>query len=136
MAAINASATISSVADGPNFDYTVQLANSRASTSVIGTFWYAWAPTGGNYLATSPISVTPAAGWNATITHAGPSDGYGIEFVASNPAYDVQPGGSLNFSFVRHRLARIDQWQLRRPPWYARGYDDGLSGSGIQRRRP
>ncbi len=100
MATINASTTISSVADGPNFDYTVKLANSSASNSGIGTFWYSWTAAGGDFLATSPISVTPAAGWIATITHAGPSDGYGIEFVASNPAYDVQPGGSLNFSFV------------------------------------
>src|SRR5262249_34339357 len=100
MATINASATVSSVADGPNFDYTVQLANSSASNSSIGTFWYAWTATGGDFLATSPISVTPATGWSATITHAGPSDGYGIEFVSSNPAYDVQPGGSLKFSFV------------------------------------
>jgi hypothetical protein len=100
MATINASATISSVADGPDFAYTVQLANSSASNSGIGTFWYSWVPAGKDFLATSPLSVTPATGWNATITHLGPSDGYGIEFVASNPAYDVQPGGSLNFSFV------------------------------------
>ncbi len=100
MATINASATISSLADGPNFDYTVQLANSRTSNSGIGTFWYSWVPAGEDFLATSPLSVTAPAGWTDTITHIGPSDGYGIQFVASNSAYDVQPGSSLSFSFV------------------------------------
>jgi hypothetical protein len=100
MATINASATISSVAVGNNFDYTVQLANSRTSNSGIGTFWYSWVPAGEDFLATSPISVTPPAGWTDTITHLGPSDGYAIQFVASTSAFDVQPGSSLNFSFV------------------------------------
>ena len=100
MATINASATISSVADGPNFDYTIQLANSGTSNSGIGTFWYSWVPAGEDFLATSPISVTAPAGWTDTITHLGPSDGYGIQFVASNSAHDVQPGSSLTFSFV------------------------------------
>jgi hypothetical protein len=100
MATINASATISSVADGPNFNDTLTLNNSSTSNSGIGTFWYSWVPAGEDFLATSPISVTAPAGWTDTITHIGPTDGYGIQFVASNSADDVQPGSSLTFSFV------------------------------------
>jgi hypothetical protein len=51
-------------------------------------------------MAASPISVTPPPGWTDTITHAGATDGYAIQFVASSPTDDVQPGSSLTFSFV------------------------------------
>jgi hypothetical protein len=98
MATINASATISSVADGANFDYTVTLNNSSSSSAAVGTFWYAWTP-GHDYLATNPISVSPPAGWTDKITHSGAGDGYAIQFLASNSVYDVQPGGSMNFTF-------------------------------------
>ena len=87
------------MADGPDFNYTLTLNNSSTSNSGIGTFWYSWVP-GKDFMATSPISVSPPAGWTDTITHAGASDGYAIQFVASNSAYDVQPGSSLTFSFV------------------------------------
>ena len=33
-----------SVADGSNFDYTINLTNSNTSTSAIVTSWYAWVP--------------------------------------------------------------------------------------------
>jgi hypothetical protein len=88
-----------SVADGANFDYTVTLTNSASSTSGIGTFWFAWKP-GQDFLASSPISVTPPPGWTDKIMHSGPSDGYSVQFVASNPIDDVQPGGSMNFMFT------------------------------------
>ena len=100
MANITATGVISSVAIGSSFDYTIQLANSSASNSGIGTFWYSWVPAGEDFLATSPISVNAPAGWTETITHGGPSNGYAIQFVASSSADDVQPGSSLNFSFV------------------------------------
>ena len=75
MATINASGVISSTAAGADFNYTINLSNASSSNSGIGTFWYAWVP-GEDFLATSPISVSPPAGWTDTITHAGPSDGY------------------------------------------------------------
>jgi hypothetical protein len=100
MATINASATISSVADGSDFKYTVTLQNSNSSNSGIGTFWYAWVP-GEDFLATSPISVSPPAGWTDNITHSTSSpDGYAIQFLASSSGNDVQPGSSMTFSFV------------------------------------
>ena len=108
MATINASATISSVPDGPDFNYTLTLNNASTSNSGIGTFWYAWVP-GEDFMATSPISVTPPAGWTNNITNAGPTDGYAIQFLASSTASAVQPGSSLTFSFVS-AMRRGDQW--------------------------
>ena len=99
MATITASGALSSVADGANFDYTIKLTNSASSTSGIGTFWYAWVP-GQDFLTSSPISVTPPSGWTDKIMHTAPSDGYSIQFVASIPIDDVEPGGSMNFMFT------------------------------------
>ena len=96
---ITASGVISSTPDGSNYNYTIQLTNSSSSTSGIGTFWYAWVP-GEEFLATSPISVSPPTGWTDQITHAGAGDGYAIRFEASSSSYDVQPGSPLNFGFT------------------------------------
>ncbi len=97
MATINASGVISSTPVGADFNDTITLSNASSSNSGIGTFWYAWVP-GEDFLATSPISVSPPTGWTDTITNEGPSDGFAIQFVASSSVYDVQPGSSLNFS--------------------------------------
>ncbi len=98
MATINASGVISSTAVGSDFKDTITLSNASSSNSGIGTFWYAWVP-GEDFLATSPISVSPPNGWTDTVTNEGPSDGFAIQFVARNSVYDVQPGNSLIFSF-------------------------------------
>jgi len=100
LANITASAVISSAPSGADFNYTITLKNSSTSTAAVGTFWYAWiASPDQNYLATSPVSVTPPAGWTDSITHDNATDGYGIRFIASSPAADVQPGSSLKFQF-------------------------------------
>jgi len=90
----------SSPGAGSSFDYLITLDNSPASTSPIGTFWYAWSTAGYNFLPHSPTMVTAPAGWNESVSQNGANDGYGIQFVASAPSYDIQPGSSLNFSFV------------------------------------
>jgi hypothetical protein len=99
MATINPSAVISSTAVGPDFNYTITLTNASTSDSGIGTFWFAWVP-GEDFLATSPISVSPPAGWTDNITHSGPGDGFAIQFLANSSASDLQPGNSLTFSFT------------------------------------
>jgi outer membrane biosynthesis protein TonB len=98
MATINASGVISSTAAGADFNYTIKLTNASSSNAGIGTFWYAWVP-GEDFLAASPSSVSPPAGWTDAITNEGPSDGFAIQFVADSSVYDVQPGTSMNFSF-------------------------------------
>jgi hypothetical protein len=98
---ITASGVFSATPDGPNFDVSIQVSNSNTSDSAIGTFWYAWIPVPDqNFLASRPISVTPPAGWTDKITNDGPTDGFGIEFIASNSTSFIQPGSSLTFNFT------------------------------------
>ncbi len=98
-AAIVTSGVLSSTPSGGDYTYTIALTNSSQSDTPIGTFWFAWSP-GEDYLATIPLSVLPPAGWTDQIVSGGSGDGYSIEFNASNASNDIQPGGSLNFSFL------------------------------------
>jgi hypothetical protein len=96
---ISASAQFSDQPAGGNlFNYTITLDNSAASSSPIGTFWFAWTPAG-DFLPSSPNLVTPPTGWTDTITHFGAGDGFGIEFVANSAATALTPGHSLDFNF-------------------------------------
>jgi PEP-CTERM motif-containing protein len=96
---ISASGDLTSQPAGGNlFNYTITLNNSAASSSSIGTFWYAWTPSG-DYLPSNPSGVTAPSGWTETITHVGAGDGYGIEFEASTPANALAPGQFLDFNF-------------------------------------
>jgi hypothetical protein len=99
MSTINASGVISSTPVGADTNFTIDLTNASTSNSGIGTFWYAWVP-GKDFLATSPVSVSPPAGWTDNITNTGAGDGFAIQFLANSPANDVQPGSSLDFSFT------------------------------------
>jgi hypothetical protein len=100
LANITASAVITEAPSGADFNYTITLTNSGSSTSPIGTFWYAWNLPNVNYLATSPVSVTPPSGWSDQITNAGPTDGFGIEYFANSSASYLAPGASLTFKFT------------------------------------
>jgi len=100
---INAVATISSQSlGGGMYDYVINLQNSASSTSSIETFWYAWLPSGENFLVSSPSSVTPPnASWSYNISY-GYYDyyyyDYGIEFTSTTDP--INPGSSRNFEFV------------------------------------
>jgi hypothetical protein len=98
---ISASATISSVPDGANFDYTINLTNTStgASADPIATFWFSWVP-GADFMNTAPISVTNPAGWMDVVTHGGATDGFAIQFDSTTAANDLAPGASASFSFV------------------------------------
>jgi len=82
------------------YQYSLTLSDTAASTTPIGTLWYAWIP-GQDYMGVSPTSITSPAGWTlSAITGGGAGDGYAIRWVASAPADAIQPGGSLSgFSF-------------------------------------
>ncbi len=99
LANIIPSGVISSKPDGANFDYTITLSNSSSSNSSIGTFWYSWIP-GQDYLATSPVSVSPPTGWTDSVTNMGAGDGYAILFISNSSAYNVPAGSSLDFAFT------------------------------------
>jgi hypothetical protein len=96
---LNVSATISGVADGADFDYTITLTNSSSSTDSLETFWFAWVP-GQDYLPTKPISETSPSGWSVNlISHnTSPPDGYAIRWVTTTAP--LMPGQSLTFGFT------------------------------------
>jgi hypothetical protein len=77
--ALSATATISSVPDGANFDYTVQLLNTGSTP--IGTFWFGWTPPGDptdyDLLPSLPTPTGAPAGWLDPVVHTAP--GYSIE---------------------------------------------------------
>jgi hypothetical protein len=98
---ISASATISSVPDGANFDYTINLTNTStgASADPIATFWFSWVP-GADFMNTAPVSVTNPTGWTDVVTNGGATDGFAIQFDSTTAANDLAPGASASFSFV------------------------------------
>jgi hypothetical protein len=59
----------------------------------LGTFWFAWTP-GEDFMPASPSSVISPASWTEMVTHAGPSDGFAIQWVAGAGA-QITPGNSL-----------------------------------------
>jgi PEP-CTERM motif len=98
---IQATGTWSAVldADHVNFDYTIKLTNTSASTDVVGTFWFSWVP-GADFMVNNPISETTPAGWVANITHVPniPTNGFAIQWVA-NAGSEIPIGSSLTFGF-------------------------------------
>jgi hypothetical protein len=92
-----ATATISGVAAGSMYDYTITLNDVSASTS-LETFWFAWNEDGYDFLPSSPTSVTSPSAWSGEIDNAGPGDGYSILYTTSTAP--LTPGSSLTFSFV------------------------------------
>lgn len=97
---LDVGATMFGVADGANFDYTIQLTNLSSSTDHIQTFWYAWLPTPADFLPTSPITVTNPTDWTSIITHF-PNinqNGYAIQYKTSTAG--LAPGDSLLFKFT------------------------------------
>jgi MYXO-CTERM domain-containing protein len=96
-----ATATISSVPDGPNFDYTVSLNN--IGTANIGTFWFAWTPPGQpieyDFLPSLPLSAGGPTGWTGYISSGFP--GSSIEYY-NNSGSLISPGGTGTFTFTSH----------------------------------
>jgi hypothetical protein len=86
----SATATISDVAAGGNFDYTITLKNTGASS--LNAFWYGWT-LGGNNLPSVPLSAANSLGWNNDIS------GNSIMWINSSGSA-LTPGQSGTFSFV------------------------------------
>ena len=83
-------ATISGVADGSSFDYTVTLTNT--GTLALNSFWYGWT-TSGNNLPSDPTNAGNSLGWANTL------DGNSIMWVNSSGTA-LAPGASASFTFV------------------------------------
>jgi hypothetical protein len=93
-----ATATISAVANGPNFDYTISLTNTGSTN--IGTFWFAWTPPGMpfeyDFLPSAPFSISQPTGWLGPASPGFP--GYSIEYYNSTGSL-LAPGQTDTFRF-------------------------------------
>ncbi len=97
-AALSATATVSTSQTTAPYTYSIALHNT--GTTNIGSFWFAWNPSGYNFLATQPLSVIAPTNWSYTLSNIYPGyDGYGLEFVDNGSL--LAPGATLSgFSFV------------------------------------
>jgi PEP-CTERM motif len=93
-----ATATISAVANGPIFNYTISLTNTGSTN--IGTFWFAWTPPGMpieyDFLPSLPFAITQPAGWLGPASPGFP--GNSIEFYNSTGSL-LGPGQTDIFRF-------------------------------------
>lgn len=85
-----ATATISDVAAGGNFDYTITLQNT--GTLSLNSFWYGWT-TSGNNLPSFPTTPGNTLGWANNLS------GNSIEWV-NGSGTALAPGQSGTFTFV------------------------------------
>ncbi len=100
-AALMASASLSLVSTDTSSGtpvYTYSIALSDIGSTTVGTFWYAWVP-GKDFMRTSPTSIANPTGWQAVITGGGTTDGYAIQWKASNSGADIASGNGLTFDF-------------------------------------
>jgi hypothetical protein len=79
-----------------DYRYTITLKDT--GTTTIGTFWFSWIP-GEDFMPVKPLGVTAPAGWTDAITNMGSNDGFAIQWTASSPSSDLQPGQSKVFHF-------------------------------------
>ena len=83
-------ATISGVAAGNSFDYTITLQNT--GTNALNSFWYGWT-TSGNNLPSAPSSAANSLGWSNDLS------GNSIKWTNSSGTA-LAPGASTAFTFV------------------------------------
>src|ERR1035437_9799570 len=97
VAVVSATATISSVPNGANFDYTLSLLNTGTPNS--GTFWFAWTPPFPEYdfLTSNPISTSQPTGWIGAPSLGIP--GYSIECY-NNTGSPIAPTQTGTFLFT------------------------------------
>jgi hypothetical protein len=83
------SGTISGSGSGP-YTYSLSFGDAAGATSPIGSVWYGWTASGGDFLPGVPTSASAPAGWLATVS------GRSVQFTATSPANDITAGGSLS----------------------------------------
>jgi hypothetical protein len=83
-------ATISAVASGSSYDYTVTLTNT--GTLALNSFWYGWTTSGDN-LASDPNTASNSLGWGNEVS------GNSIMWVNSFSTA-LAPGASATFTFI------------------------------------
>jgi hypothetical protein len=90
----SATATISGVQSGSDYDYTITLQNT--GTTQLDTFFYGWPGFGPGSLTALPFNVGNSIGWNNVVTNGGPFSG--IVFVGSS-GNALAAGKSATFTF-------------------------------------
>lgn len=97
-AQLEATATISAIPDGANFDYTITLTNTGDSD--IGTFWFAWTPPDMpaeyDFLPSAPFAINQPTGWFGNSSAGFP--GYSIEYYNYTGSL-IAPGDTGVFQF-------------------------------------
>jgi hypothetical protein len=88
----SASATISGVQNGGNFDYTITLKNTSSTYNLNG-FWYGWVQFF-NDLPSSPSSANNSLGWVNGL------DGNSIQWYNTGTGTALAPGQTATFTFV------------------------------------
>ncbi len=97
-------AQMSSQPNGGAFDYTLTLYNT--GTDPIGTFWFAWLPSGQNYLFAMPTAATAQTpSWVGYVMSGYNYGGGGYYYDYSIEYYDTSgmglaPGNSMVFGFT------------------------------------
>lgn len=94
-----ATATISAIPNGSNFDYTISLTNT--GTLNIGTFWFAWTPPGMpveyDFLPSEPFSISQPTGWLGPASAGFP--GFSIEYYNHGGSF-IAPKETATFQFT------------------------------------
>ena len=94
-----ATATISAIPNGSNFDYTISLTNT--GTTDIGTFWFAWTPPGMpveyDFLPSEPFSISQPTGWLGPASAGFP--GFSIEYYNHGGSF-IAPKETATFGFT------------------------------------
>jgi hypothetical protein len=95
---LSATATISGIPDGANYDYTVKVTDTGSSN--IGTFWFAWTPPEQfeyDFLPNDPSTAAGPSGWIANVSDGFP--GTSIEYYNSNGTA-LSTGQTGTFTFT------------------------------------
>lgn len=80
-------------AQNPVYNYDLTLTNT--GTTPLGTFWFAWVPSG-DLLPVVPSNPKNPANWSDTVLGSGNAlDGASIQWVANSPGAALAPGQSL-----------------------------------------
>jgi hypothetical protein len=96
-AIVSATATMTAVPDGVNYDYTITLNNTGPSG--IETFWFAWLP-GYDLLTSNPTVTKTPSNWT-TFIESGNYGGYSIEFYDQGTSSALASGqSSSEFQFT------------------------------------
>jgi hypothetical protein len=96
--AVSGNATMTAVADGSDYDYTITLKNNGL-TGNIETFWFGWLP-GVDLLTSSPTVTKTPMNWTNYV-ESGYYGGYSIEFYDTGTSSGLAPGqSSSEFQFT------------------------------------